>query len=121
MLKRSRLYSIFFNKCPKCHQGDFFEVKNPYNLEKFSKMNKECSECSESFTRETGFYYGAMYASYGITVFFGLFLFALMVVFFDLDVWAFLITFSLAIILFMPVIYRISRLIWINIFVGPKK
>jgi hypothetical protein len=121
MFKRSRLYSVLFNKCPACHEGNFFKTGNPYNLKSFDKMNDQCPHCNESFMREPGFYYGAMYASYGLTVFLGLFLFVLMVRLFQIDVLVFLIVFSLLIVVLMPVMYRLSRLIWINLFVGPKK
>lgn len=84
-------------------------------------MNKECPVCKSSFDREPGFYYGAMYASYGLTVAFGIGLFLLMVVLLDLGVLTFLFTFSAGIILLMPLLYRLSRLVWINLFVGPDK
>lgn len=84
-------------------------------------MHDKCQACGESFIRETGFYFGAMYASYGLTVAFGIGLFLLMVVLFDTGVLAFLITFSLGIIVLMPLLYRLSRLIWINLFVSPRK
>ncbi len=84
-------------------------------------MNDCCPNCKEDFKRESGFYIGAMYASYGLTVFYGIALFLLMVILFNLNVWTYLITFSISLILLLPVIYRKSRLIWINLFVGPKK
>jgi len=120
-MKRTRLYSILFNKCPRCHKGSFFIDNNPYHLSSFTKMHEECPVCHESFTRETGFYYGAMYASYGLTVAFGLGLFLFMVVLLHADVLTFLITFTLSMIALMPILYRTSRRVWINLFVGPKK
>ena len=48
-------------------------------------------------------------------------LFLLMVVFFKIESTTYLITFAILQIAFMPVIYRLSRLIWINIFVNYKK
>jgi hypothetical protein len=120
MFSRTRLYSILFNKCPRCHEGSFFLNNNPYR-KGFSKMNGQCAVCKSSFEREPGFYYGAMYASYGLTVAFGIGLFLLMVVLFDMEVLEFLFTFSAGIIVLMPVLYRWSRLIWINLFVSPDK
>ncbi|MCE3260809.1 MAG: hypothetical protein K0S12_2450 [Bacteroidetes bacterium] len=121
MLKGTRLYSILFNKCPRCQQGSFFVEDNPYKLKTFSQMKEKCEVCSESFTRETGFYYGAMYASYGLTVIFGIILFLILITLLQLNIWYFLISYSLSVLLLMPVFYRKSRLIWINLFVGPKK
>jgi hypothetical protein len=121
MLEHTRFYSIIFNKCPSCHKGNFFMESNPFNLKTFSNMHKNCNVCKESFERETGFYVGAMYASYGLTVAYGLALFLLLVIVLKLSLLIFLITFTLSVILFCTWIYRKSRLIWINLFVGYKK
>ena len=113
----SALYSIANNKCPRCHQGKFFENNNPYVLSKFDKMHKKCSVCNEDFERETGFYYGAMFVSYAVTVIFGISLFLLMCVLLNFDAVTFIIVFAILQILLMPVFYRTSRLLWINVFV----
>ena len=116
-MKSSKLYSIFFNKCPKCHEGQFFQTNNPYDLKKFDKMNEKCSHCGENFTPEPGFYVGAMYVSYGISVavtslyFFGL------VIYLKVSATIVLAILVLSIILLIPISFRLSRLIWINFFV----
>ena len=115
--KQTGLYSIINNKCPRCHEGAFFENNNPYKLRKFDKMNNECPVCSQKFEPEIGFYYGAMYVSYGLTVLFGIGLFSIIVGLLNLDTITFIITFAILQILLMPVFYRISRLAYINIFV----
>ena len=38
--KETIAYSIINSKCPQCHEGDFFETNNPYNLKKFDKMDR---------------------------------------------------------------------------------
>ncbi len=121
MFKNTRLYSILFNKCPRCHKGDFFKTNNPFALKQFDKMYDKCATCNEDFTRETGFYVGAMYASYGLTVAYGLALFLIQVVLFDAKAFTFLITFSVSLLLMLPWLFRKSRLLWINLFVGKKK
>ena len=113
----SALFSIVNNKCPRCHQGDFFESNNPYQLSKFDKMHKRCPVCNEDFERETGYYYGAMFVSYALTVIFGIIVFLLMCVLFNFDAVTFIITFAILQILLMPIFYRTSRLLWINLFV----
>jgi hypothetical protein len=118
MFKSTRLYSVLFNKCPKCHKGDFFITNNAYNLKTFNKMHANCAVCKQSFEPETGFYIGAMYASYGLTVAYGLALFIAMVAILKIDILIFLISFSISLILLLPWVYRKSRLIWINLFVG---
>ena len=71
--------------------------------------------------RETGFYYGAMYVSYGLAVIIGIAMFLMMVVLFKTEVLTFLIAYSVVILLLSPWIFRKSRLTWINLFVGYKK
>ena len=119
--KQSALYSIVNNKCPKCHEGNFFETNNPYKLSRFDKMPHNCPVCNEDFERETGFYYGAMYVSYGLTVAFGVGVFLLVSVLLGYDVVTFLVTFGVLQVVLMPVFYRMARLVWINLFVKYKE
>jgi uncharacterized protein (DUF983 family) len=118
--KETPFYSIVKAKCPRCHEGDFFETRNPYNLKKFDKMHKNCPVCGEDFERETGFYYGAMYVSYGLTVGFGIAVYVLMVVLMGFTEMNFIIAFAILQLLLMPVFYRTARLVWINTFVKFK-
>ncbi len=120
-LKQTKLYSVFNNKCPKCHEGNFFETNNPYNLKKFDKMHHNCPICNESFERETGFYYGAMYVSYGLTVAFGVAMFLLICGILNYSAITFLTVFAILQVALMPIFYRLARLIWINLFVRYKE
>ncbi|MBN8695908.1 MAG: DUF983 domain-containing protein [Bacteroidetes bacterium] len=119
--KDTILYSVVNNKCPRCHEGNFFETNNPYILNRFDKMHKNCPVCKEDFERETGFYYGAMYVSYGLTVAFGVGVFLLTSVILGYDAVTFLVTFGVLQIILMPVFYRMARLVWINFFVRYKE
>jgi hypothetical protein len=116
MFKNTKLYSILNNKCPICHTGDFYKYKNPFNLKTFHIMHDKCPHCNELFHREVGFYYGAMYVSYGLNIGLGLALFALMVLLLKLDVLVYLFTFLGIVVVLFPLIMRTSRLIWINLF-----
>lgn len=116
MLKGTKLYSIVHNKCPKCHQGDFFVNKNPYTMD-FIKMHDKCSHCGEDFNKEVGFYYGAMYVSYGVNVTFGIALFLLMVLVFHTGLLTYLFSFLGLVLVLFPLVMRLSRLIYINLFV----
>lgn len=120
MLKGTRLYSILFNKCPRCHKGQFFKNNNPYDLTEFSEMHEHCEHCDESFIRETGYYYGAMYVSYGLNIALGVAMFLLMVLILEIDVVVYLFSFLGATLLFFPWVFRTARLVWINLFVGYK-
>jgi uncharacterized protein (DUF983 family) len=115
--KETKIYSIVNAKCPRCHEGDFYATANPYNLKKFDKMNSRCAKCGQDFEREPGFYFGATYASYAMTVAFGILMYLLSKFIFNLDDLHFLYFFPLLIILLAPIFFRTSRLIWINVFV----
>lgn len=117
---QTKLYSVLKNKCPRCHQGNFFETNDPYNLKSFSRMNARCPLCNEDFQREPGYYFGATYVSYGLTVGFGIALFVLFCVVFNFETIPFLLIFTTLLILLLPLFYRFARLIWINLFVNFK-
>lgn len=121
MLKDTKLYSILNNKCPKCHQGDFFIDKHAYNLKTFIKMHEKCEHCGELFNKEVGFYYGAMYVSYGLNIAYGIGLFLLMVLMLKLNLMIFLYSFLGLVVVLFPVTMRISRLMYINLFVSYDK
>lgn len=109
------------NKCPRCQEGDFFIYKNPYNLKKFDKMNDSCSVCHESFEKEPGFYQGAMYVNYALSIAAGVGWFILVYIFYGFDPAIFVISFSVVLVLLLPLMFRIGRLLWINFFVKYSK
>jgi uncharacterized protein (DUF983 family) len=120
-LKDSKLYSIASNKCPHCHEGNFFTFSNPYKLERFMEMNQRCGVCNEDFRREPGYYFGAMYVSYALTVGLGVLLYLLMCVGFSATVTQYFVSFIVLLIVLIPIFYRTARLIWINFFVRYEK
>jgi len=115
--KDTKLYSIAKGKCPRCHEGDFYVTSNAYNLKKFDKMYKHCTECGQSFEMETGFYYGAMYVSYGLSVGLGMAIYIAQLMLFNLGMWDTMILIGAVLLLSIPLVYRLSRIIWINLFV----
>ena len=121
MLKDTKLFSILNNKCPKCHQGDFFIDSHAYHLKTFITMHDKCAHCGELFNKEVGFYYGAMYVSYGLNIAYGVGLFALIVLLLKLSVLVFLFSFLGLVVVLFPLTMRISRLMYINIFVSYDK
>ncbi|MGB0368672.1 MAG: DUF983 domain-containing protein, partial [Flavobacteriales bacterium] len=68
MKKGSKIYSMLRLKCPRCHEGDLFLHKNPYSFTKLEKMPDNCPVCDQKYWPEPGFYYGAMYVSYALTI-----------------------------------------------------
>ncbi|MFI5149554.1 MAG: DUF983 domain-containing protein [Bacteroidia bacterium] len=111
------LYSVLNQKCPKCHQGNMFVGKNPYDPGMIYKMPDACPVCGQSNLPEVGFWWGSMYISYGITV--GLSI--VCVLFFWLVLgwsdWAVLGGNAAVMILLLPPVFRYSRAIWFNMFV----
>lgn len=118
MFKGSKLYSIATNTCPHCHEGAFFKTKNPYDLKDFDKINPSCPYCGESFQREPGFYIGAMYVSYALSVAMVITAFVGFVIIFGFDIEYVLAVLIPAIIILLPVLFRSARIIWLNIFVS---
>jgi len=119
-LKGYKIYSVLSNKCPHCHEGDFFVVDNPFNLKSFAKMYDKCPVCGQDFRREPGFYFGAAYVSYGLTVTIALILFVLLYLLAGLSAWTFLGVLLCFQVISMPFFFRTARLIWINWFVHYK-
>lgn len=117
MLKNSFLYSVFNNKCPRCHEGNFFIDTNPYNLKHMAGMYKTCPHCGQPYELEPWFYYGAMYVSYAVSVFFSLSAAAISFFVFRTGLWTGLIISCGFPFLIYPLIFRWSRLLWINVFV----
>jgi hypothetical protein len=117
------IYSIFSNKCPRCHHGDVFKYKNPYNLSNLFNMYAKCRHCGLLYEKETGFFYGAMYASYGLAVGWFILWYAIQNFFLNLDTLGFAIGLVVSIVLMSPLSLRWSRLIWLNLFYSydPKK
>lgn len=80
-------------------------------------MKKECEKCGQKYEPETGFYYGAMYVSYFLSIFFMFIPAGILYLAFDLSL-EFLIGVVIGIYIFAyPLLFRWSRNIWLNIFV----
>lgn len=65
-IKISHLYALVHSKCPRCRRGDVFQ-NSMYGL-KSQKMNENCPHCNLRFEREPGYFYVAMFVSYGFNV-----------------------------------------------------
>lgn len=122
MLKKgSKLYSILTGTCPRCHQESMYLHKNPYKLTKVYKMHEKCSHCGLHYKIEPSFFYGAMYVSYGLGVAFSVAAFIISYVFIKTTLEISFYAIIATLIIFMPVIMRLSRNIWINFFISYKK
>ena len=121
MLILNILYSMLFNKCSRCHQGNVFEYNNPYNLSKMFKLHKTCNHCHLEYEKEPSFFYGALYVSYGISSGWFMIWYALQSYVLYWDLLPFAIFITVFIIIVAPLTLRWSRLIWLNFFYKFKK
>ena len=119
MLKKgSKLNSILTGTCPRCQNESMYVVKNPYQFSTILKMNEYCSRCGLKYQLEPSFFYGAMYVSYGLNVALGVASFIISYVLLDLDLKTSFITIITALVLLCPIVLRLSRNIYINMFVS---
>jgi Ca2+-dependent lipid-binding protein, contains C2 domain len=122
MLKKgSKLYSILTGTCPKCQNESMYVDKNPYNLSRIFQMHERCSHCEQKYKIEPSFFYGAMYVSYGVGIAFGVAAFIISYIFLGTNLKIAFIAIITTLVAFMPVIMRLSRNIWINMFVDYDK
>ena len=119
MLKKgSKLNSILTGSCPKCQNESMYSDKNPLHLTKVLKMNEKCSHCGLKYQIEPSFFYGAMYVSYGLNVALGVATFIISFVFLKATIGYSFIAIIVILILLFPFILRLSRNIYINMFVS---
>lgn len=119
--KGSKLYSIFKMKCPRCHEGEFF-CSSPYDLKRAGDIHEHCPKCGLKYSKEPGFYYGAMYVAYAL----GVALFVALWVSFNLFFTNVSSGLQIAIIiistlLLTPYLYALSKIIWANLFIHYDK
>ncbi len=119
--KGTKLYSIFNRKCPECQEGDFF-VSKPYNLKNMGKIYDNCPKCNVPYSKEPGFYFGAMYVSYGlgVAVFVAIFVLTYLI-YPSASALTYVILIAVAMVLLGPFFYELSKIIWANMFMSYKK
>ncbi|WP_162127243.1 DUF983 domain-containing protein [Flavobacterium phycosphaerae] len=118
MLKKgSKLNSILTGTCPRCQEESMYVDQNPYHLKNIYTMHENCSQCGLHYQIEPSFFYGAMYVSYGLTVAIGVATFIIAKVIIGLSLLYSFIAIILALIALMPITARLSRNIYINMFV----
>ena len=119
--KGSKIYSMIAGCCPKCHEESMYLDQNPYNLINVYKMHENCSHCGTKYKMEPSFFYGAMYVSYGLTVGIGVAAFIISKVIIGLELTQSFIAIIVSLVALMPITARLSRNIYINMFVSFNK
>ncbi|WP_159021691.1 DUF983 domain-containing protein [Formosa sp. L2A11] len=119
--KGSKVYSMLTGVCPKCHQESMYVTKNPYILSDTLKMHEKCSHCDTKYRIEPSFFYGAMYVSYAVGIAFAVAAFVISYLFIGTGLVTAFIAIVCTLIVFTPVIMRLARNIWINMFMSYDK
>ena len=116
--KENKLYPVLHLKCPRCHEGDIFKGGFSYSFKKITEMHEHCPKCNLKYEREPGFFYGAMYVSYALTVALWVSVaVASFVLFQSINPWIFMATGIVILLLLLQGIYRLSRAVWLMMFV----
>ena len=122
MLKKgTKLYSILTGTCPKCHEESMYTNKNPYNLSQALSMHEKCSNCGTKYKIEPSFFYGSMYVSYAVGIAFAVAAFVIAYFVFNAGLNMIFLSIIGTLVVFMPIILRLSRNIWINLFIHYEK
>lgn len=97
-----------------------YKENNPYKLGSVFEMHERCSNCGTKYKIEPSFFYGAMYVSYAVGIAFAVAAFVISYVFLGAGLLTSFFAIVGTLIVFMPVIMRLSRNIWINLFFSYK-
>ncbi|WP_230392287.1 DUF983 domain-containing protein [Pontibacter sp. FD36] len=121
--KKSFLYSVATAKCPRCREGNMFPEGTLYSP-RFADMHANCPCCGQVFEPEPGYYYGAMYVSFAFNVaIFLVFLFVMYQAGVEVTIPMMMALVGITVVGLLPIIFRLSRSLWIHIFIryeGPS-
>jgi uncharacterized protein (DUF983 family) len=122
MLKKgSKLNSILTGSCPRCQEESMYVDPNPYNVTKTLEMHDHCSKCGLKYKIEPNFFFGAMYVSYAAAVALGIAIFVIAHFGFEASLKNSFIAILVGLLALMPWVTRVSRNIYINMFVHYQK
>lgn len=103
-------------RCPRCRKSPLFA--EPFEISKPLEMPYACTICGQRYEPEPGYYFGAMFVSYGLSCALLLPIALILNIYTEMSVnaimaWIILI----GGILFLRIL-RLSRSIWIHILIG---
>ncbi len=128
--EKSLIGSMFTLQCPHCREVSMYENPNTYSLKKLGKNHKFCTRCGVDLQPEPGFYFGAAYVSWALTV--ATWVSVLVALnLFDAFGWitfsffthpvTFLLSGILVSLVLFPYLFRLSRSIWAHFFIPYRK
>jgi len=106
------MQGILHERCPRCREGAIFR-KSLWRG--WLAMYERCPVCGLKFEREPGYFLGAMYVSYGLTLVPMLFLVVILWRAIGLTYSTALLSAALVYLPFVPPVVRLSRVVWIYI------
>lgn len=119
-MKNSKIGAIISCRCPQCREGQVFK-NSPFKLNNVLEIHKTCPSCGFRYEVEPGFFWAALYISYGINV-------GIIISFFLLinmltgsrEPLHYLIPIILGVVLPLPFTLRYARIILLHFFSGAK-
>ncbi|MGE0057539.1 MAG: DUF983 domain-containing protein [Dehalococcoidia bacterium] len=105
----NKLKGILQGRCPRCSKGQIFQP----GLMGLLFMNDECEVCGLRFLRESGYYLGAMYVSYGLGVLTVLPVATYLGAFARWPLWSVFVVMVVQTLVSMLLFLRFSRTIWL--------
>jgi uncharacterized protein (DUF983 family) len=106
------LQSIARQRCPRCRQGPIFRAPL---WRGFLAMHERCAVCGLKYEREPGYFLGAMYFSYALSIPPVL---AIMLLFWRFTSWPFDLVILAAFVSylpFVPAVTRWARVLWMYV------
>lgn len=120
-MSSQRIFSLLKGKCPRCEKGNIFSDKGNLFLFRAPVMHETCPHCGHKFEREPGYFLGAMYVSYALTVALAVAVFVAWELFmpgqYDYRVITLIVV---AQVLLWFVNFRFSRIIWMYFFTSKE-
>ncbi len=110
--------ALLQGKCPCCRKGDIFTYHLRDKLFQFNKMNEKCPHCEVRLEPEPGFYQGAMYVGYGITMVMIILISVILYLAGHPSEWVYIGTVIAVMTLVIPLNYRYSRILYLHFFGG---
>jgi uncharacterized protein (DUF983 family) len=98
--------------CPRCGRGPIFV---PGILGLIGVMNEVCPVCGLRFLRESGYFLGAMYVSYGLGVLTILPVSVVLAIVVEWPLWAVMVQIFGQTLISMALFFRLSRVIWLHV------
>jgi uncharacterized protein (DUF983 family) len=114
-MTRSLLAAMLDLRCPRCREGKMFKT-SALNVKRFDEMYEQCPKCGLYYEIEVGFYWGAMYISYGFSVALVVLVGIILYQAGDPSIWVYVAAVTLSVIVLTPLFFRYARMLMLYMF-----